>query len=164
MVGVLLALMVGCSVLFFHTPTRYASTSPDGKYTISFGEKCGLADCMVPVWAQGGWFPRQIALGNDCVIGFIHVAWVGRVAVSFVDGQACPDIKLAYDFETNRVVDSPSYESKLKESIIRSWNVSEEELESCQGDALKWAKTQLPCAGRRAYREFQARYPMTGVF
>jgi hypothetical protein len=160
LLGILLFLIASCAVIFYRVSTRYTSVSPDGKHAIRFGEKCAF-DCMIHIDAEGDWPSREIALGNDCTSDFLHVAWFGPVAAIFVQGGACPDIKIAYSFQQGQRIDFTAYEPRLKEDIVSVWRVTPEELASCGADLLVCVSDRIGY-GERVRREFSARHPRTG--
>jgi hypothetical protein len=162
--AIVLAVMVGCGVLMFHEPTRYVSSSPDGRWRVRVTERACLADCVVRIYADGGLIPIPIGVGNDCWIEFVHTTWIKSTAVVFVDGGVCPDIKVAYDFDHRSFVEYSLFEPQLNDDIVRAWEVTDAELEACGGDALQWASSRSECGGGRARVEFLRKYPAAGLF
>jgi hypothetical protein len=62
---------------------------------------------------------------------------------SFVDGTYCGQLRVAYDFSSHRIVDYRTVEPALRESIIREYGVTAEELKANCGDVFKWRPTQV---------------------
>lgn len=93
-----------------------------------------------------------------CVVFFAHAAWSGSVVVVFVDGGYCGQFRVAYDFTSDRLVDFKTAEPALRETIIRDYGVTAEELKSNSGDVLKWATYPGRCCSR-AVDDFRKRFP-----
>jgi hypothetical protein len=89
----------------------YQADSPRGSIRL-VATGCGF-DCIFHLEASRWWGWKEIARGNDCTFSTAQTAWVGSVAVVYVDGGACPDMKIAHDFQTGENVNFEQYESAL---------------------------------------------------
>ncbi|MEO8097421.1 MAG: hypothetical protein ABI811_06940 [Acidobacteriota bacterium] len=75
----------------------------------------------------------------------------------FVDGGACPALRIAYDFEQNRDTNFEAYSSVLAASIIDAYSVTPEELAEYEQDVFAWA-AHARFRSIRAFDEFGRRY------
>jgi hypothetical protein len=119
-------------------------------------------DCILRITAHQGWSSEVLAQGNDCTFQIAHTTWIDKVAVLHIPASACAGFHLAYDFETSRQIDPKPYESALRDEVRRTYNVTSEELQSCNGDVLKWMNYNERCMylqGFRALNEFRRRHP-----
>jgi hypothetical protein len=79
----------------------------------------------------------------------------GPTAITFVDGQFCRPIKVAYDFTKGQVVDFETVAPILKAAIIRDYAFTAEELRDADADAFRWVTS--PRFLQRAHDEFRRR-------
>jgi hypothetical protein len=139
--------------------TVFSSASPDHKATVRVEvTNCFFGDCNLQIVASRGWRSRRIAQGLDCAVFFAHAAWSGSVVGIFVDGTYCGQIRAAYDFSSDRIVDYKIIEPTLRDSIIREYRVTAEELKANSGDVFKRATYPGHCCSR-SVDDFRKRFP-----
>jgi hypothetical protein len=155
--ALLLVMLTGCAGILTWK-TVYSSASPDRKASLRVEERACFADCALQIAVNRGWSSARIAQKTDCVVFFAHAAWSGSVVAVFVDGVYCGQIRAAYDFASNRVIDFKAAEPWLREAIIRDYGVTAEELKANSGDVFKWATYNNQCCNR-AVDDFRKRSP-----
>jgi hypothetical protein len=154
----LLALMSASCRGFLTWATVYRSVSPDKESELLVQETNCLSDCALRVVLSTGWRVKEIASKADCSVNFAHAEWSGTTVAAFVDGFWCGDIRVAYDVKARRAVDFQSAEPWLRSSIIKSYDVTDSELKSNQGDVFAWATYPGDGNARRSSDEFRKRF------
>jgi hypothetical protein len=137
----------------------YSSKSPDGKANLQVTLSGCCGNYAVKVNLERGSGTEGIAVKSDCWFEFAHAHWNGKKVAIFVDGVVCGSIKTAFDTESGRELEFQTMEDQLRESIVKSYGVSPEELNSFGGDVFAWATYQGDGVARRSQLEFRKRFP-----